>query len=56
MARHGLICSTVRQAVDAVENKESACSRLGLEMGLWRTSVAYGFVFDDHALIDALRD
>ncbi len=46
MARHGLICSTFRQAVTAVENKETARQELCKEIGLWRVSLNFGCVFD----------
>ena len=46
MSRRGLMCSALRQATTAVENKESARAELHKEEGLWRVSLAYGFVFD----------
>ena len=46
MSRRGFICSTIRQAVTAVENKESARRELSKENSLWRVSVGFGFVFD----------
>ena len=55
MSRHGVMCSAVRQAVTAVENKETARRQLAKEIGLWRVAVSFGFVFDDTDLIAALR-
>ena len=55
MSSHGVMCSAVRQAVTAVENKETARRQLAKEIGLWRVSVNFGFVFDDADLITALR-
>lgn len=46
MARHGVICSAIREGVVAIENRESAIGRLHKEEGLWRTSLAFGLVFD----------
>ena len=46
MSRRGFICSALREAVTAVENKETARRGLCREIGLWRVSVGFGFVFD----------
>ena len=54
MSRRGLMCSAVRQAVTAVENKETARRELGKELGLWRVALAFGFVFDVDDLVGAL--
>jgi hypothetical protein len=40
------MCSVFRQAVTAVENKETARRQLNKELGLWRVALAFGFVFD----------
>ena len=45
MARHGLICSAVREAVTAVENKETARNETCKEVALWRVANAFGFVY-----------
>lgn len=55
MSKHGIMCSAVRQAVTAVENKETARRQLNKELGLWRVALAYGFVYDADDLIDALQ-
>lgn len=55
MSRRGLICSVFRQAVTAVENKETAARELCKEIGLWRVSVDFGFVFDADDFIAAVR-
>jgi hypothetical protein len=54
MQKHGLLCSTFRQAVTAVENKETARSELCKEIALWRVALAFGFVFDVPDFIAAL--
>jgi hypothetical protein len=46
MSRRGLICSAIRQATTAVENKESAREEFGKQMGLWRVARMFGFVYD----------
>ena len=54
MSRHGVMCSAIRQAVTAVENKETAPTEAAKELALWRVSVMFGFVFDVDDLVDAL--
>jgi len=54
MGGRGVMCSAFRQAVTAVENKETARSELGKENGLWRVATAFGFVFDVDDFIDAM--
>ena len=46
MQKYGIMCSAIRQAVTAVENKETAREELCKEIGLWRVALAFGFVFD----------
>ncbi len=46
MSRRGVMCSAIRQATTAVENRESARTEVYKEEGLWRTALAFGFVFD----------
>ena len=54
MSRHGLMCSAFRQAVTAVENKESARGEGHKEEALWRVALAFGFVFDVDNFVDAI--
>ncbi len=54
MSRRGALCSTVRQAVTAVENQQTAAGELAKEIGLWRVAMAFGFVFDADELIRVL--
>lgn len=44
--RRRLICSAFRQAVTAVENKETARREQMKEEALWRVATNFGFVFD----------
>ncbi|MCU0963421.1 MAG: hypothetical protein MUF48_25295 [Pirellulaceae bacterium] len=46
MSQHGVMCSTIRQATTAVENRESARQQWAKELALWRVALAWGFVFD----------
>lgn len=54
MRRRGYMCSTIRQAVTAVENKETARDELAKQNALWRVGVSYGFVFDVENFVQAL--
>jgi hypothetical protein len=54
MHQRGVMCSAFRQAVTAVENKETARSELCKQIALWRVALAFGFVFDVDAFIAAL--
>jgi len=55
MQRRGFLCSALRQAVTAVENKETARDQIAKEIGLWRVAVNFGFVFDVDDFIHALK-
>lgn len=54
MKKHGLICSAVREAVTAIENRETARFELCKETALWRIAVAFGFVYHLDDLLKAL--
>jgi hypothetical protein len=54
MSRRGVLCSAFRQAVTAVENRETARGEWGKENALWRVALAFGFVFDVGEFVDAL--
>jgi hypothetical protein len=54
ISKHGIMCSAIRQATTAVENKESAASEMGKELALWRVALEYGFVFDVDDFTSAL--
>ena len=55
MSKRGIMCSTIRQAVTAVESKETARGELGKENALWRVALAFGFVFDLDDFLAALE-
>jgi len=55
MQKRGFLCSAFRQAVTAVENRETARHELWKEEGLWRVALAFGFVFDVDDFLAALR-
>jgi nicotinamidase-related amidase len=54
MQRHGLLCSTVAEAVTAVENRETAREEREKQQALWRVALAFGFVFGLDDLLGAL--
>lgn len=53
MSRRGIMCSAIRQAVTAVENKDTARQELNKELALWRVALAFGFVFDLEDILTA---
>jgi hypothetical protein len=58
LARHGCLCSTIREAVTAVENRESARGEREKQSALWRVALEFGFVFaleDFSAALSTLR-
>jgi len=55
MSRRGMMCSAIRQAVTAVENRETARRELCKELGLWRVALAFGFVFELEDFLAALE-
>lgn len=54
MSKRGVMCSVFRQAVTAVENKETARAELCKQIALWRVALAFGFVFDVDDFVTAL--
>jgi nicotinamidase-related amidase len=56
MAQRGFLCSAFRQAVTAVENKESARTQTCKELALWRVGLQFGFVFDVDDWISAIKN
>jgi len=54
MSKHGIMCSALRQAVTAVENKETARDELCKQIGLWRVALAFGYVFDVDDFVRAI--
>lgn len=54
MARHGCLCSTIREAVTAVENAATARDEREKAQALWRVAVAFGFVFALEDFLGAL--
>ena len=43
--RYAVMCSTIREAVTAVENAETAREEREKQQALWRVSLQFGFVF-----------
>lgn len=55
MTRYGVMCSTIREAVTAVENKETARGEREKQQALWRVAINSGFVFELADFLTALR-
>jgi hypothetical protein len=55
MQKYGLMCSALRQATTAVENKDSAEQEWCKELALWRVALAFGFVFDVDDFVTAIK-
>jgi hypothetical protein len=55
MSRHGVMCSAIRQATTAVENRDSARQQWAKELALWRIALAWGFVFDVDDLVATMK-
>lgn len=56
MSRHGIICSTIPEAVTAVENKETAREEREKQQALWRVSLEFGFVFPNRELVAVVKN
>lgn len=54
MQRRGLLCSAIRQAVTAIENKETVRHETAKEIALWQVALLYGFVIDDTDFVRAV--
>ena len=54
MKRYGVMCSTIRDAVTAVENRETARYEREKQQALWRVALEFGFVFEADNFIGAL--
>jgi nicotinamidase-related amidase len=54
MKRYGVMCSTIRDAVTAVENRETARDGREKQQALWRVALEFGFVFEADNFIGAL--
>ncbi len=55
MSRRGFLCSTIREATTAVECRETAREERNKQEALWRTALAFGFIFDVSDFSAALR-
>lgn len=55
MSRMGYVCSTIRQATTAVENRETCTEEHAKAVALWRVSLMFGYVFDVDPFIGALQ-
>ncbi|MEI6105664.1 MAG: hypothetical protein WCR49_01510 [Opitutae bacterium] len=55
MKRHGLLCSTIAEAVTAVENRDTARAEREKQQALWRVALEFGLVFSLADFLGALR-
>lgn len=55
MSKHGIMCSILSEATCAVENRETGREELNKAEGLWRTALAFGFVYEVKDFVQALR-
>jgi hypothetical protein len=55
MSRRGFLCSTIREATTAVENRETAREERNKQEALWRIALAFGFVYDIDDFLMGLR-
>jgi hypothetical protein len=56
MSRCGILCSTIRECVMAVENNFTARNELCKEVALWRVALVFGLVFNLTDFITSLRN
>jgi nicotinamidase-related amidase len=56
MSRMGYVCSTIRQATTAVENKETCSDEWAKAVALWRVALMFGYVFDVDPFVTALQN
>ncbi|MDA0748399.1 MAG: hypothetical protein O2954_17920 [bacterium] len=54
MQQRGVLCSAIREAVTAGENKETAREELCKEIALWYVALNFGFVFDLEDLLQGI--
>lgn len=54
MQRRGYMCSALREATTAVENRDSARREWCKEIALWRVALAFGYVLDVEPFVKAL--
>lgn len=55
MQRRGAMCSVLREAVTAIENKESARQELSKQLEIWRVALLFGFAFGVADFVAALK-
>lgn len=55
MRRYGMMCSTIKEAVTAVENADTARDEREKKQALWRVALEFGWVFSAGDFTAALR-
>lgn len=56
MGRRGYLCSTIDEAVTAIENRETAAAEAAKALELWRVALLFGYVYSAGDLIAALDE
>jgi nicotinamidase-related amidase len=56
MSRAGAMCSAIRQAVTAMENRQSVHFEAHKEHALWNVAVNRGFIFDLNDFVEAISE
>jgi hypothetical protein len=54
MSRRGILCSAIREAVTAIETKETARTETAKEIALWRVAISFGFVYELDDFLQAI--
>lgn len=54
MSRRGYLCSTIQDAVTAVENKETVRTEAAKSVAIWRVALQFGFVYQAGEFASAL--
>lgn len=54
MGRRGYLCSTIDEAVTAIENRETAATEAAKALELWRVALLFGYVYSANDLVAAL--
>lgn len=56
MSRYGMMCSVFRQAVTAIENRETARNEEAKALALWWVALQYGYIVDVDEFLSAVGE
>jgi len=54
MFHRGYLCSTIAEAVTAIENKETVAGEAGKAQALWQVALLFGFVYSQPDFVNAI--